>query len=99
MAQFDVWRLRGGSGLVLECQADLLDSLPTRFVVPLVAHDGRQAETRRLHPLFVVAGQQYVMATHLAGAVELKELGDVVTSLRDHQFEVIGALDVLSGGV
>ncbi|GAA4709284.1 hypothetical protein GCM10023325_00870 [Sphingomonas lutea] len=83
----------------MDCQADLLDSLPTRFVVPLIAHSGRQAETRRLHPLFIIEGQQYVMATHLAGAVAQKELGEVVTSLRDHHFDIIDALDVLLGGV
>jgi toxin CcdB len=85
--------------LVLDCQSDLLSALATRFVVPLIAHEGKQAATERLNPMFVINGQQYVMATHLAAAVQAGLIGERVASLRDRSFEVIGALDVLVSGV
>lgn len=39
MAKFDVYRLRDSGGLVVDCQADLLDGLNTRFVVPSLPID------------------------------------------------------------
>ena len=36
MARFDVHRRRDAAGYLLDCQADLLSDLTTRFVVPLL---------------------------------------------------------------
>lgn len=97
MAQFDVCRL--GAGLVIDCQADLLDRLDSRFVVPLVERAAAPPPATRLNPIFEIAGGDYVMATQFASAVQRKELGEAIASLADHGFEIIGALDVLIGGV
>ena len=50
---------------LLDVQADMLNSLETRVMVPLVriAEFGRRAG--RLHPMFTVCGEEFVMATHL----------------------------------
>ena len=90
---------RDDAPYLLDVQADLLDELETRVVVPLmrVEHFGRRA--RGLHPTFNIAGQTFVMATHLLGAVRRSDLGDIVASLRDHRAAVIGAVDVLLAGV
>ena len=99
MAQFDVYRLKAGGGLVVDCQSDLLSSISTRFIVPLIAHEGQHAATQRLNPLFVIDGQQYVLATQLAAGVPRSEIGEQTSSLRDHSFEIVAALDVLISGV
>ncbi len=97
MAQFDVHRL--GNGLVIDCQADLLDQLNSRFVVPLLLRNGAPPPAKRLNPVFKVAGKAYVMATQMASAVQRKELGEVIHSLADRSFEITSALDVLISGV
>jgi toxin CcdB len=84
---------------LLDVQADLLDDLDTRVVVPLVrvAAFGRRAT--RLHPRFVIDGQEVVMATHLLAAVKRSTLGTSVASLSGQREAMIGALDVLLTGI
>lgn len=97
MAQFDVHRL-SKDRLAIDCQADLLDYLASRLVVPLVPLD-KAMPARRLNPVFNIRGHDYVMLTEAAAAVPLRELGEVVASLADRSFEITGALDVLISGV
>ena len=84
---------------LLDVQADMLNSLETRIMVPLVriAEFGRRAG--RLHPMFTIRGEEFVMATHLLAAIRFIGLGQVVESLASHRTEIIGALDVLLVGV
>ncbi len=97
MAQFDVHQLSRGR-LAVDCQADLLNYLASRFVVPLVSLD-KAAPAKRLNPVFSIQGRNYVMLTEAAAAVPVRELGEVVSSLADRSFEITGALDVLISGV
>jgi toxin CcdB len=100
MAHLDVHRRRApGSGWLLDCQADALAHFNTRMVVPLMP-SGRVPQTLpRLHPTFTIDGEVLVMATHLASAVPLRELGPRVMSLADQRDAIIGALDVLITGI
>jgi toxin CcdB len=97
MAQFDVHRF--GDGLVLDCQADLLDHLNSRFVVPLLPEQQGPMPARRLNPVFAIRGKNYVMATQFAAAVQKNELGEVVATLGGRSTEITGAIDVLIVGV
>ena len=99
MAQFDVHRLRSNEGLVLDCQSELLQQLDTRFVAPLIPQEDAPAPAQRLNPTFVIEGRRFVMVTQFAAAAHCNELGEAIASLRDHSFEVVGALDVLITGV
>ena len=45
MAKYDVYRLRGDT-LVVDCQADLLSDLQTRFVVPLIPAEKAELTAR-----------------------------------------------------
>lgn len=92
-------RLKSGSSLVVDCQSDLLQQLNTRLVAPLIPLTVAPPPARCLNPVFMVAGEEHVMATQFAAAVRRSELGDVVTSLRDRSFEITGAIDVLISGV
>lgn len=97
MGQFDVRRL--GHGLIIDCQADLLSHIDTRFVVPLVTLAEAGTIARRLNPLFVIDGEERVMLTPAASAVRERQLGEVVASLADRSFEIMDAIDVLLSGV
>jgi toxin CcdB len=99
MARFDIHEVRGG--LALDCQADVLRRLPTRFVVPLEPVDPALIVSDQLNPRFTVDGQLLVMVTQLAGTVRTRDLKQIVASLEniDDQLSVQGALDLLTTGV
>jgi toxin CcdB len=98
MAKFDVYRLRKGGRLVLDCQADLLDILNTRLVVPMLHIDDAPKPASRLNPTFEIEGQAVVMVTQFAAALEVRELGERVVSLVEEQDAIGNALDMLIGG-
>lgn len=85
--------------MLLDCQADLLSHLNTRFVAPLLPSDHAPMPARRFNPVFDIAGARHVMVTQFAAAIELRELGPVVASLTDERREIMNALDVLLTGV
>jgi toxin CcdB len=84
---------------LLDIQANLLADLQTRVVVPLIRAGSFGRRATRLHPLFVIDGQDVVMATHLVAAVRRPILGVVVASLQNERDIVLGAIDVLWSGV
>lgn len=92
-------RLQSGDMLVVDCQSDLLAQLNTRLVVPLLSREDAPGEMARLNPTVAIDGREYVVATQLAAAVLQRELGDALVSLQDRAFDIVGALDVLIGGV
>ena len=98
MARFDVYGLRQEGGLVLDCQADLLADLKTRFVVPLVPATEARKAADRLNPSFNLAGETFVMATQFAAAIHVRELGDVIASLKHEETAITNALDMLLTG-
>ena len=98
MARFDVYENPGRPGLLLDCQANVLDLLDTRLVVPLLPPDLAPKPAGRLNPLFEIEGRPYVMATQFAAAVPVRELGDRIASLIHHDTAIGGAIDMLLSG-
>lgn len=84
--------------MVLNCQADILDNLNTRFVVPLLLPANAPRRAERLNPEFVVRGEKRVMYTQFASAIPASELGEEIASLSDRHFEIVDALDMLITG-
>lgn len=99
MARFDVHRRPSGTGLLLDCQADLLGHLNTRFVVPLLPERDAPRPATRLNPLFEIGGERFVMVTQFAAAVHVRELGPAVLSLAGRDSEILNALDMLLTGI
>ncbi len=97
MARFDVYSGLSGSGYLLDCQADILRNLATRFVIPLLPSTGLP-RADRLNPLFTVADENVVMATQLASAVDARELGRPIHSLAEEQSTIMDAIDMLLTG-
>ena len=52
-----------------------------------------------MHLIFEIEGVDRVMATHLAAAIPVRSLGRSIMSLREHDYRIIAALDVLLSGV
>lgn len=99
MARFDVHRVRGG--LALDCQADVLNRMPTRFVVPLEPVHPALIISDQLNPRFTVNGETLVMVTQLAGTIRVRDLQATIGSLvaDPDQQAVQRALDLLTTGV
>jgi toxin CcdB len=104
MAQFDVY-LNPNPGTrkvipyLLDVQADLLDGLATRVVVPLVDADEMAVAARYLNPQFKVKGASVVMSTAELAGVSARSLGEKVASLKNRRDEIIAALDMLFTGI
>lgn len=98
MAKFDVYRGRADGVLLLDCQADLLDDLSTRLVVPLLVEQDAPRPAARLNPVFELNEQRYVMVTQFAAAILVRDLGERIVSLISEQDRVNLALDMLITG-
>ena len=81
MARFDVHTYRAGAGLLLNCQAGLLDHLNTRLAVPLLPPELAPRPAARLNPLFTVDGVDYLMVPQFTAAITLRDMGEKVGSL------------------
>jgi toxin CcdB len=105
MAQFDVYRnpnpaTRTRNPYLLDVQAELLDALATRVVVPLCRPDvlsGKPAE--RLNPQFELEGRKVLMLTPELAGVSRKVLGEQVANLADERTAIIAALDLVFTGI
>ena len=56
MARFDIYKLPGTDGYVVDCQADLLRDLKTRFVIPLLPDNLAPRPLPRLTPALLFEG-------------------------------------------
>jgi toxin CcdB len=98
MPQLSVYRLATGE-LVVDCQADELSILPTRFVAPLLDPELVPSPIKALHPIFTVDDRELILATHAAAAISRNQLGEPLHSLAAHRYTIIKALDFLITGV
>ena len=98
MARFDAHENSEGPGYLLDCQADILSDLSTRFVVPLLPRDYAPLPSRGLNPSLSVEGKEVVMMTHFAASVPKSALGRVVQSLTSEDRIILNAFDMLLTG-
>lgn len=97
MAQFDLFWTDEGE-LLLDCQANLLARYNSRIVVPLLElHPGLPALSR-LNPRFMIAGRERQMMTEFLSAVPLRSLKNPAGSLRNEEYRIKAALDMLVSG-
>lgn len=98
MAKYDVHRLGAGITMVVDCQADLLSHLNSRFVVPLMPTDEAPIAGARLNPAFNLDGKLYSLVTQFATTMQAAYLGEPLASLADHDLTIGNALDMLISG-
>ena len=104
MAQFDVYinpnpATREIIPYLLDVQTDLLDSLATRVVVPLVVAEQVEKAAKQLNPQFQINSIAVTMSTPELAGVDNRSLGEKVASLKAKRDEIIAALDLLFTGI
>jgi toxin CcdB len=97
MARFDVYKRGNTRGLLLDIQSDLLDEFGSRVVVPLLPAEDMQSVSR-LHPVFVINDERYIMSTHLIFAIPVDRLGAKIGSLAQEDLVITSAVDTLLSG-
>lgn len=100
MAQFDVYKNKNPKTnqeipFLLEIQNDILKSLSTRVVVPLVL-DMKPAKI--LNPTFEINALSVTMSTAELAGISIDNLGEAVCSLKDKRDEIIAAVDFMITG-
>ncbi len=103
MAQFDVFEnpnqdTCGVFPYLLDVQADILDELPTRVVVPLASSSTLHKTIPILTPLFRIVETEVRMVTPQIVGVHMHVLGKKICSLKDQRSEIVAALDLLITG-
>lgn len=103
--QYDVYKNRNAANnkrypFLLDVQAELLEGLDTRVVVPLAARELFAGKIlTRLMPLFKLKGKELVAVTPQMAGIAKRDLGDCVGNLGQARQEIIAALDFLLTGV
>jgi toxin CcdB len=97
MARFDVHRLPNGAAVV-DVQADLLFSLATRVVVPLLPQPALPKPVRDLNPILNLGGIPHILLTQAIASVPRAELGPPLATLAPQQDAITRALDTLLTG-
>ncbi|MBN8462834.1 MAG: CcdB family protein [Dechloromonas sp.] len=98
MARFSIYRNPGSDGYLLDVQANILDHLNTRVVVPLLPLSVAPKPAKALNPVFTVAGEPMVMVTQFMAAVPTSLLKLPESSLEFSRSEITAALDLLLQG-
>ncbi|PZX04729.1 CcdB family protein [Celeribacter halophilus] len=97
MAQFDLYRLKGGQ-LVVDLQTDLIGIDASRIVAPLRDAD-RYTAFPGLTPSVEVADTTWIVRVQELAAIPGSELRDPIGSLVEHRDALKRALDILIDGV
>lgn len=84
---------------LLNVQADQLDHLASRVVVPLVRQAHMPLPAKRLNPCFMIDGEAVVMSSAELAGIPLRAIGEEVASLADHRNDILAALDLLLTGI
>jgi len=98
MAKYDVYYAKADKTLLVDCQADILELLDTRVVVPLLPVADAPKPAKHLNPLIELGGESYVMATQFLASVSVRDFGDKIATLSDRSDDVNRALDTLITG-
>jgi toxin CcdB len=96
VARYDLFA--DGQDFLLDVQANTLDQLNTRIVVPVRVPERAPTPARRLNPAFLLEGATYIMVTQFLSAVPERELHDARGNLSRHHDEIVAALDMLFHG-
>ena len=98
MAKYDVYPDPAGNGYLLDVQADLLEGLNTRTVVPLMLSENAPVPGRRLNQAFDINGTRHLMVTQYLSAVPAIMLDKPVANFSGWHDEITNALDMLFQG-
>ncbi len=97
MARFDLFRLAGNQGYVVDVQSNhASEKVRTRVVVPLVPMEKLGKPITDLNPVLSIDNKDYAFVTQSLATLTLSEMGERVGSLMaDHGDRFAYALDIL----
>ncbi len=98
MARFDVHANAVDLGYLLDVQADFLENLLTRVVVPVMPPNFAPLPAGRLNPILRIEGKDMVMVTQYLASVPRSLLQTPVTNLADRSNDIQNAIDFLIVG-
>jgi len=100
MPRFDVYELSvKGNPYVVDVQADALDFLETRMIIPLVPikiHP--KGLFSRLTPIIKIDKKKYVLMTPNMGPQETSRLKKKIGNLSDYHHDIVDSIDFLLQG-
>ena len=103
--QFDVYQNKNAETrrrfpFLLDVQANILNTLQTRVVVPLAPRDlYEQKAVTRLMPVLEIQDRKYVAVVPQLAGVPSRTLGNAISNVAHSRQEIIDALDLLTTGV
>jgi toxin CcdB len=98
MPRFAVYPEPDDVGFLLDVQADALEHLNTRVVIPLLPAKRAPLPARTLNPVFHIGTTDYVLATQYMAAVPARILHQSLFSLSHRREEIVAAIDLLLVG-
>jgi len=104
MAQFDVYlnpntATNRNIPYLLDVQADLLDVLATRIVIPLHTMASMPKPARHLNPILEINNEKLVLSTAELAGIPAAMLGKPIDNLNAYREDIITALDFLFTGI
>lgn len=84
---------------LLDVQSDLIETIGSRVVVPLITHERAGSEIGRLMPCLQVGSKRMVMDTAQMMGVPVRMLGKQVADVSHERHTILAAIDVLISGV
>lgn len=98
MARFHAYRLSSLGQIVVDLQSEVVDSLTTRAVAPLVRLHELPLQIHRLNPRFQINDEIYVLATQFLASIPVSSIGAEVVDLTNRQDDIVAAVDFLFQG-
>jgi toxin CcdB len=96
MARLDVHPMPGGHpAYIVDAQADLLDYLATRTVLPLLPEGSVPKPIGELNPIVEIDGRRHVLLTQAIAAIPRRELRPAIASLATYRDSITRARDIL----
>ncbi|MDX8381937.1 MAG: CcdB family protein [Ghiorsea sp.] len=104
MAQFDVYANPNPDTnkhipYLLDVQAELLDILATRVVIPLHTTASIPKPLRHLNPVLDINHEKYVLSTAELAGIPVAMLGQPITNISAQRQDIIEALDFTFTGI
>ena len=104
MAQFDVYlnpntETNRNIPYLVDVQADLLDVLATRIVIPLHTMASMPKPAKHLNSILEINGEKCVLSTAELAGIPAAMLGKPVDNLKTYREDMIAALDFMFTGI
>ena len=100
MAKFDIYSSPSSrAAYLIDLQDELIDTLSTRVVAPLVPTEDVEQRMNILNPVIRLDGTDYILMTHLLAAIPAASLKKTVGTAAAQRDEIIASLNFLFTGI